>query len=254
MIRLSSLQSRLLLPPLTVLLLSLLLYVVGQNMMRSQIDEIEKLVNSNMPQIGRLNQLTVDLLDQHANFSLLLLSAADHQDEERIYLEGRGLLNRLHLLEKDFLAATKGQISYPTMEDDIYHVRLAFSTYRDAVISAIELATVNPALANREMITAEIQLTNLNDALLLMFTEYSRTISDTSLLIEDIGKRNLRINIVAFIMLLLMIGLMFFVASRMSRGISTISSTLVGLSDGQLDIDIEDAEEIALKPQVTALR
>ena len=254
MTRLSSLQSRLLLPPLVVLLLTLALYVLGQGMMRSQIDGVEKLVNSNLPQIGRLNQMTVDLLDQHASLNLVLLSAAEHRDEERVYVEGRGLLNRLHLLEKDFLAATKGQISYPRMEDDIYHVRLAFSTYRDAVISAIELATVNPARALQDMVTAEIQLTNLNDALLLMFTEYSRTISDTSLLIEDLSKRNLRINIVAFILLLLMTGLIFFVARRMSRGINNISDTLVGLSNGQLDIDIEDAEEIALKPQVTALK
>ncbi len=254
MIHLSSLQSRLLLPPLLVLLLLLVLYAVGQSMMRSQMDEIEKLVNSNLPQIGRLNQLAVDLLDQHASLSLVLLSAADHQDEERVYLEGRGLLNHLHLLEKDFFAATQGQISYPRMEDDIYHVRLAFSTYRDTVISAIELATVNPAQAIQEMVTAENQLTNLNDALLLMFTEYSRIISDTSLLIEDLSKRNLRINIIAFILLLLMTGLMFLIATRMSQGINNISETLVGLSDGKLDIDIKDAEELALKPQVTALR
>ena len=98
-----SLRSRFLIAPVIGIVLAILLYMASNAIIDEHSEVLEKLSESNLPLITSISQSSLLLGDEYTQLTLLLLSAQKHQDEEKIYIDGRNILNNLHDIEQEFI-------------------------------------------------------------------------------------------------------------------------------------------------------
>ncbi len=255
MFRNLSLRARFLVAPLVGIALALLLYFAAASIIRSNSTLLENLSDSNLPQLAQINRLNLGLLEFQARLNIVLNRASVHGDEEKVYLEGRQLLNRLYELEDDFAGVSATLDDAPvSLVAILGDIDRDFARYRDTVISAIELSTLNHHRTVQELTSAELELIGLNQRLLVVADHFVEQMDSANTLIDGSFAKNRWINTFAVGLLALMIFFAIFLSGRMSQGLDEIRRSLLNLSEGKLDVEIPESDDLYLRDQHRALQ
>ena len=240
-LKLLSLRSRFLVAPLIGIVLTIVLYVANNTITRSHADLIQQLYESNLPQVSEISRVAVLLTDSHSSLSLLLNTAVDEQDEERIYLQGREILNNLHKLEAQLNRSIGSTRNVIIKHVNIFEqIQLAFSHYREQVIHTIELSTVNPQLAHQEINSANHVLKRLNVLFLTLSEHYEKNLSEQSKQLESSLDDHVTETIFSILMLLAMILSALYFSKQMSSDMDNVNKALITLSEGKKNIHLLD--------------
>ncbi|MBV1921380.1 MAG: hypothetical protein KUG73_11910 [Pseudomonadales bacterium] len=206
MFRHLSLRGRFLFTPLVCVLLTLFLFFASNVVNRSSNETLMQLSDSNLPHITEISDISIHLTNNHSSFSSLLISALDDPDEERIYLEGRSILNSLYELEKKVrINLVESEVLLIDGEDVLQKIGLAFKKYREACVGGLELSTVDAGLARVELINATQALVELNGFFQILSDYYGDKLSVSTDLIDRALANNIQLTAVAVSLLLLMV-------------------------------------------------
>jgi len=141
----------------SVLILTLIiLFISTTTEQRKNLSNIQKITMENA---RLLSHLASRLATNHAQVYELLKFAADDGDEASLYEMGKPLLNEVHKIEAATQAASQSIESTET-------VLRALTEYRKKIITAVEMSTVDLALANKFMTLATSEFNKANAALL----------------------------------------------------------------------------------------
>ncbi len=184
--RFFTLRWRFMLAPLIGVTLAIIMLVATDAIQQPHKQILAKLKQTDLPKVGEFSRASILLVQNHSQLVELLVSAIGHQDEERVYMDGRVILDSLHEYEGQLLQSLSGD-QYNSMSR-INHrkeVELLFSRYRESTISAIELSTVNPQRARVELLTAQKSLNELLQKLLLLADYHVTELKTGSELVEQ---------------------------------------------------------------------
>lgn len=249
-----SLRERFLVAPFIGIVLILILSFTSYTIIRSHSDFFQQLSDSNLPQISQLSHVAVLLLNNHNRLSDLLYTSGSSFDEEQVYEHGRLILNELHRLESQLetnLASSK--IVIVNHVDILAQIKQAFVHYREAIISAIELATVDVNLANNELINANKSLYQLNDLFLTLSEDHISNLAAQSDFVNESLYDNYIMTAMAFALVLLMIFSALYFSAHMSSGLEQVNSALIHLSKGKTDIVLPDQNDEYMKQLIAAV-
>ncbi|WP_372770162.1 response regulator [Pseudoalteromonas sp.] len=228
------LKIRLLIAPFIYVCLTFALFTLSNTTIQSKNEIIETLRDKDLPKIGRLSQLSIKLSNNVIQLSGLLTSATFDPDEERIYVEGKAIINQLHAIEQKLSFGINDAANIQYHDADLYTaIQAAFSRYSDASISGIELATVDPKLALRELQNAIAEVQALNALLTKLSENYSSQLAESTRAIEESLGTSKSIAFVATITLGFMILVALYFSNNMSRQIELIYKALIDLSHGR---------------------
>ena len=229
------------LAPLIGVVLAIVLLVATDVIHRPHEQILEKLNQTDLPKVGEFSQVTILLVQNHSQLVEVLVSAIGHQNEERVYIDGRATLDSLHEIEKKLLLSLSG--SEDNIEDEIKdreQVELLFSDYRESAISAIELSTVNPERARVELLSAQKALDDLLQTVLLLTEHHVLELKAGSELVQNsIGAEN-SVKWLAAAMIILMIVSAVYFSTRMSKDLDQVNNSLLALSRGDTRIELPE--------------
>jgi signal transduction histidine kinase/DNA-binding response OmpR family regulator len=230
----SSLKLRFLIAPFVYVCLAAVIFVTSYSTIQSKNKLLETLKDEDLPRVGSMSNIAIQLSTNSAKLSSLLASAFSDPDEERVYIEGKEIINDLHLLEKNLFQLT-GEVpqlpgNHSTLISDI---RLAFERYRDASISGIELSTVDSNLANRELVIATSEVKKLNDFLAKLSLIYTEQLSNSTRSIEQSLSTSKSIILIASLALIFMVLAALYFSNDMSRQLERVYQALIDLSQGK---------------------
>ena len=228
------LKTRFLITPLIYVCLTFILFLTSSSTIDSKNDIINTLKNDDLPKVAALSRFSIQLSNNITHLSSLLTSAIDDPDEERLYIEGKVIINQLHEIEKE-LEINLAQSSMINHENSnlLDLISNAFLRYRDASVGGIELATVDSSLSQRELLNATTEVEKLNTLLVILSEHYISQIEVTTKSIESSLGQSKSITIVATLMLLLMLFVALYFSHNMSKQIQLIYKALIALSKGQ---------------------
>lgn len=252
--KLLSLQNRFLVAPLIGVVLTLILYFASNAIIRSHSNLFQQLSQSNLPQVSKISHVTVLLINNHTELSTLLQSAAEDLNEEKTYLSGRRILDNLHELEGMLNQNINPTEKIIVKDIDVFEqIKIAFNDYRDAVISAIELSTVDSNLAHRELHNADKVLQQLNNTFLTLSEYHVKNLTDKSTLLQDSLYDHNILTIPTIILLLVMIFSALYFSKRMSRDLNQVNGALIKLSREEMDVQIPENSDVYFQPLIMAL-
>lgn len=223
-----SLRGRFLVAPFIGIILTLVLYIASNAVIRSHSDLFQELSERNLSHISEISRVIAIQANNHTKLTTLLLSAVGNPDEERIYLEGRGVLNKLHEIESQLVSnlsiSHKDSIEH---NDILEKIRLAFGRYRESTISAIELSTVDAKLAMTELFIANDASSRLSDSFLALSDYHIQRLSKTSHLLENSLYDQNKVTILAIGLILIMIFFALYFSDRMASDIKHTEQVLI---------------------------
>lgn len=223
-----SLRGRFLVAPFLGVILTLVLYIASNAVMREHSELFQELSDHNLPQISEISRIITTQANNHSRLTTLLLSAVADPDEERVYLEGRGVLNKLHKIEDQLTNSISLSHNESIEYKEIYEkIHPAFARYRESTISAIELSTVDAKLAMIELLIAEKASIQLNDIFLLLSEYHIQSLSETSNLLENSLSDESEVTALAIGLILAMIFFALYFSRRMAADIKNTEQVLV---------------------------
>ena len=233
-----SLRSRFLVAPLIGVVLTLIIFYSSNATIQSHSNILKDIDESNLPQIGEISRTVILLSHNHEKLERLLYAAEKDPDEEKIYLEGRVILNELHTLEKQ-LNKTFGSTHQTINGIDIFEqIKINFKYYRDETINTIELSTVKPELAEDQMHEAVKVLWTLNDYFMTLSDYHIKNLNEKSGLIESSLYDKSSLAILTSLLLGVMILSALFFSRKMSSEINLINHSLIELSNGEKNVNL----------------
>ncbi|WP_022950982.1 sensor domain-containing protein [Leucothrix mucor] len=233
-----SLRSRFLVAPLVGVVLTLIIFYSSNATIQSHSDILKDIDGSNLPQIGEISRTVILLSLNHEKLERLLHTVEDDPDEERIYLEGRVILDELHILEEQ-LNKTLGSSSQTIDNIDVFEqIKVHFKYYRDETINAIELSTVKPGLAEDRMHDAVEVMWKLNSYFMTLSDYHIKNLNEKSGLIESSLYDKSSLTILTSLLLGVMILSALFFSRKMSAEINLINHSLIGLSNGEKNVKL----------------
>src|SRR5712692_9675594 len=121
-----------------------------------------QVVHQDLSKIDELSTLFSQLSTTHVQIFDLLASAGTGVDEEQLYENGKRNLNIIHNIISQVSEITK-RIDFTEEEREVhYKLTEEFIRYRDASITAIEMASVDLRLATRYMVVANQSYSKVN--------------------------------------------------------------------------------------------
>jgi PAS domain S-box-containing protein len=233
------LKARLLIAPVIGIVLTLILFAVTNIIIQSQNNLLRSLQQANLAQTSEINRFIILLTTNHNQFSSLLHEAPISLDEEQVYLKGRQILDALHSYEKKLLTSFSNEehASAEQIESG-KHISSTFHEYKDVVIGAIELSTVNTKLAHKELSIANDKLELLNNALLAVSERSIENLNEKANAISVTLNKTGYLTTVPLILLIFMVFASLYVANSLSKGLSQISESLIKLSKHKIDDEI----------------
>lgn len=249
-----SIRDRFLVAPLFGVVITLALYLIANNAIQSKVDLLRELSNSNLPQVSELSVAGVAMQKIHSELSHLLLISVDDPDEERFYLAGRNIINQLFSLEeKMFLQLDNYQKFHRDSAKSITKMKEVFTNYKQIIIGAIEIATVNPSLSRDELLKAN-QLLNQNYDLLLVLTDfYIENLTKKSSQIDKSLADESVIGIITVLALSVMFGVALYFSNRMSASLELINQALKRLSQGDTGFKLIESNDQYLSDSFRAV-
>jgi len=222
--------------PFIGVLLTLILVWAADRTIEQNSQVFESIKNANLPQITKVTQITLNLANNHNQFSRLLVSTVNDPDEERVYLESREIIQNFHEIERvlnqDFNLDDTGARGI------LNNIHTHYRQYRGTTESAIEISTVDSALALQELIAANNSMHTLNTLLLSLSEYYEKNLNDTDRLLTTSLNEQTYIDLLALLLLSLMIASAVFFSNSLSSILVKINESLIKLSKGDLDIDL----------------
>ncbi|MCW8900147.1 MAG: HAMP domain-containing histidine kinase [Gammaproteobacteria bacterium] len=223
-----SLRGRFLITPIIGIILTLILYFASNAVIRSHADLFQKLHDNNLPQISAISRSITLLANNHNALTDTLVAAISNPDEEKIYIQGRAVLNQLHQIEVELLEnihlAHRGIVQYDTILEKI---RLAFIYYQESSIRAIELSSVNSQRAIKELIYVSKASQQLNESFLTLSDYHTEHITDTSKLLGSTLYDQNIVTALAVILILVMIVSALYFSDRMSSEIQQAEQMII---------------------------
>jgi diguanylate cyclase (GGDEF)-like protein/PAS domain S-box-containing protein len=233
-----SLRSRFLVAPLIGVVLTLIIFYSSNATIQSHSNILKDIDESNLPQIGEISRTVILLSLNHEKLERLLHNAEDDPDEERIYLEGRVILDELYILEAQ-LNKTLGSSPQTIDNIDVFEqIKVHFKYYRDETINAIELSTVKPGLAEDRMHDAVEIMWKLNNYFMTLSDYHIKNLNEKSGLIESSLYDKSSLAILTSLLLGVMILSALFFSRKMSAEINLINHSLIGLSNGEKNVKL----------------
>jgi len=249
-----SLRGRFLVAPVIGVILTLILYFTSNAIIQSQSEVFKQLSDSNLPQVSQISQVTVLLVNIHNDLSALLNSANDDPDEERIYLQGRDILDQLHELEAILNQSIGSSKKIIIDQVNILEmVSLAFARYREAAINAIELSTVDTKLAQRELINSDQVLRQLNILFLKLSEHHVNNLTEQSSLVENSLYHQNIVTVLAIILLFIMVVSALYFSNHLSSDIEQINKALIKLSADETNIYLPEKTDKYLQKLAAAI-
>ena len=249
-----SLRSRFLLAPLIGVILTLVLYFSSHAIIQSNAHLFKQINDSNLPHMGQISLLIVELIDNHSRLSSLLLSTLSDPDEERVYLEGKNIIDRFLKIENILNHELNSSKRITINQQDIYlQIHKAFTAYKDAALSAITLSTVNSQQAQQELLSANQVLVTLNQHFLNL-SEYhvQEMTASSNLVAASIGDQH-GITALTAVLVLIMVLSAFYFSSNLSKNLDTINSGLMRLAKGQTDVSLPQQSDRYLQELTEAV-
>jgi len=236
-----SLRGRFLVAPVIGVILTLILYFTSNAIIQSQADVFQQLSDSNLPQISQISQIIVKLSSSHNDLSALLSSTGDDQDEERIYLQGREILNDVHELEKLLILSIGSSEKVIVDQVNILEkISKAFTHYRETTISAIELSSVDASLVHQKSIETNKALLDLNNLFFILSEYHVANLTAQADLVEGTLYNQNIVSVLGIALLIIMIISALYFSKNLSSGIELINRALVKLSHGKIDIELPE--------------
>ncbi len=228
-----SIRDRFLVAPLFGCALTLGLYLIVNSAIQSKVDVLKELSNSNLPQVSELSVVGIAMLKVHSQLSHLLLMSVDDPDEEQFYLGGRVIINELFSLEEKIYALLENyQKLHSESAESINQMKEVFLNYKEIIVGAIEIATINPHLSREELVKAN-HLLNQNYDLLMVLTDfYIENLTQKSSQIDESLADDSVIGFITITTLILMLGIALYFSKRMSASIEAVNQALARLSQG----------------------
>ena len=249
-----SLRGRFLVAPFIGVILILVLSFTSYAIIRSHSDLFQQLSDSNLPQVSQLTHVTVLLLNNHNKLSDLLYSPTRIPDEEQVYNQGRLILDELHRLDNQLSSnISSSQTIIINQVNVLAQIKQAFSHYREAVIGAIELSTVDANLAYKELGNANKSLYHLNNLLSTLSEYHVQNLTTQSDFVNDSLYDNNIMTIVTVTLVIFMIYSALYFSKHMSSGLEKINHALINLSEGRTDISLPIQNDEYLQQLISAV-
>ena len=235
-----SLRSRFLIAPFIGVVLTMIIFYSSNSIIQSHSNILKDLNTANLPQVGEISRSVILLSTNHEKLETLLYNAKIAPDEEQIYLDGRVILDELHSLEEQ-LKTTLGDSNLIIKQQDVFaQIKTKFGNYREQSINTIELSTVKPELASREMHEANTELLELNNLFMLLSEHYIKNLTLQSEAVENSLFDESLLAIISSVLLAVMIASALFLSRRMSAEINQVNKSLINLSAGKTNIDLPE--------------
>jgi len=234
-----SLRSRFLVAPIIGVVLTVFLFLSSSLLTRNQTELFQHLHESNLPQVSQISRLSVLITNTHTEFTELMLAAVDGLGEEEIYLGGRKILNKLHGLDRLFVQNFIVDERFILDKQNAYEsISQAFIDYRESVLGAIEMSTVNPGLAYREMLKTNDTLQTLNTLMLHLSEYHVDALSVDSTQLEGVLSSQNELTAFAAILIAIMIFSALYFSRRMTVDLDQVNQSLLALSKGNIDVEL----------------
>lgn len=249
-----SLRNRIVLTPAICVLLTLILHLASNTIIRSNTQLMKQLNDSNLSLISELSHLSVELNNQHARLSSVLIDAINDPDEETVYLTSRGFYRTLNKLEGTLAPIASSDTPIFINDKNISAaIATAFQHYKDASNGAIELSTVNAKLAQRELNNANQAIQELNDFFLVLSEFHSQELAKNERLIDQSLSQYENLSLAALIALLFMAGITWIFSTGFSKGLDQINSALIRLANAESITQIPVQDDAYLQKLASAV-
>ncbi|TYK67011.1 PAS domain-containing hybrid sensor histidine kinase/response regulator [Colwellia echini] len=233
-----SIQTRFLIAPVIAVLLTLLLYISSNNIIRENAVIFQNISETSLVQISEINEITLLITASHSEIISLLLES-ERPDEEDIYVEGKIRLNHLYQIEERLNESINDKDELTIDGVNIFsQIQVAFTAYSNQIISAIEISSADIKQAPNELVLANEKLKTVNDLFLLLSKYYATQLSQQSDVIEDNLYKKNYITELTISLLLLMLLSAFYFAKNTSVRLNQVYNALTKLSVGDTDIKI----------------
>ena len=238
-----SIQTRFLIAPLIGVVLTIILYLTSNHIIRSYAELFHNLSETNLTQITEISEITLLITASNSEIITLLLES-EQLDEEGMYVEGKKQLNQLYDIEERIHTTLqeKNKLIIDNV-DILQQVQTAFSAYKTQVIIAIEMSSVDVKQASHELMFANKKLKELTNLLLTLSYYYSNELSYQAELVEGTLYKKTYITELTIILLLLMLWSAFYFAKNTSVKLSNVYNALINLSNGDTDIVIHQDKD-----------
>jgi signal transduction histidine kinase/HAMP domain-containing protein len=211
--------------------------------LRTQNAFLTRIAKHELVQIDRLASHFSELTANHVQIFDLLASAGAGVGEEQLYERGKRHLYRIHELTKRLEELSRDPML--TEEERVLHSALGAEVkrYRDVAIGAIEMSTVNVALATQHMSKANSAYSEVNGAFLKLLDQ-ARAASDSSILRlrQESRRLSTQLALIMAAVVLAMVGSSIWLTTVLSSQIKSMVSVMAQLADGQLGTPVPHEE------------
>ncbi|MEK6243405.1 MAG: response regulator [Pseudomonadota bacterium] len=234
-----SLRKKFLIIPFVATLGMLLLGVVFLDNLHTQRMLLSRIADEKLVQIDRLSKAFSDLSSNHVAIFDLLVSAGTGSNEEQIYERGRRNLYRIHeLVQRVKQIGADGRLSD---RERALHGPLVeeLDQYRGVAVGAIEMASVNVALATSQMVKANKSFSDANSKFLSLLDETrNESKSLISTLKSDSQKKTTQFAFLLVAGIIIMTILTVALTAVLSNEIRAMAAVMAKLAQGDTNIDI----------------
>ncbi len=253
MLKLLSFRTRFLIAPAIGIILTIILFVSSDSVIRFYSSLFNQISHNNLPQISEISQATILLSSNHIRLTDLLLQTIQSPDEESVYIRGRDILDTLHNIEHRLNRSFRNDKNIVNNQTVIKHLSDLFQTYRNSVISAIELSTVDAGLAQKELLTANNALKELSKLLLKFSNSHLIKLKQASKLVEKGRAQYNYIPLLTVILILIMLAISIYFSKTTTDGLDVILTNLIHLSEGNLKINTPPDSDPLIKKLFLAI-
>jgi len=217
----------------------ILLGGLSLNMLHIQRTLLFQVVPQDLSKIDELSTLFSQLSATHVQIFDLLASPGSGVDEQQLYESGKKSLNLLHNIISQINETTK-RLNFTEEEQEVRSRLTKESTrYRDAAITAIEMASVNLNLATRYMVVANQSYSEVNrDFLSLLNSTHHHSIHSIKEVLERFDNRALQFKLLLWSTILSVVILTVTISTLLSREIMYMNKIIANLAMGDKSVEI----------------
>ena len=234
-----TIRGKFLLVPLVAAGGMLLLGALFFNVLNTQQALLSRITNQELVKIDDLSRLLSELTTNHVQIFDLLASAGSRLDEERLYEKGRQNLYRIHDLtaqinrfSQDVMLTERERELHRALAEEV-------ARYREVAISAIEMTTVNLALATQQMTKANKSYAEVNRIFLSLLNEARRE-SNASIatLLKEAQRRAAQFGALLLLAIVSMVVITVTFATALSGEIKSMAAVMTRLAAGDTAIEV----------------
>lgn len=240
-----SLKTRFLITPLLAAGLTGFILLASYYAYQNNHNTLLHLQKSNLTQIGEINRLSLILTTNHNQLNQLLIATSRHQDEEKVYINGRKILDTLFKIERE-LSVTLIKMNQGVNID--FDMNQAFADYRDTVVHILEVSSVDAKQASLKLSEATVALQNISEHLLDIGNQTMTQLKTDVSLIEKTLNEHQWLPYASVVVLFLILWISLMLAKRMSADLYSFSNVLKQLANGNTDVTLPSQQDRYIQP------